>query len=114
VDAEFADTGDPLPRIPPKRGRLALVYMAERWDARIEGWWVDDQTDVAEHETPTPGYEMLNASVAYKIFAGKVVHELLLRGRNLTDEAAYNHVSFIKFQAPLPGRDISLVYRLLF
>jgi iron complex outermembrane receptor protein len=114
VKAELRDTGDPLPRIPPRRGRLALVYLAERWDARVEGWWVDDQTEVAEHETPTPGYEMLNASVGYKIFADTVVHELLLRGRNLTDEAAYNHVSFIKFQAPLPGRDISLVYRLLF
>jgi iron complex outermembrane receptor protein len=114
VKAELRDTGDPLPRIPPRRGRLALVYMSERWDARLEGWWVDDQTEVAEHEEPTPGYEMLNASVGYKVFAGKVVHEFLLRGRNLTDEAAYNHVSFIKFQAPLPGRDISLVYRLMF
>ena len=114
VDAEFRDTGQPLPRIPPRRGRLALIYMAERWDARIEGWWVDDQLDVAEHETPTPGYEMLNASVGYKIFSGRVVHEFLLRGRNLSNEVAYNHVSFLKFQAPLPGRDVSLVYRVLF
>jgi hypothetical protein len=57
---------------------------------------------------------MLNAAVGYKIFAGPTVHELILRGRNLTNEAAYNHVSFIKFQAPLPGTDISLIYRLLF
>lgn len=114
VDAEFCDTGQPLPRIPPRRGRLALIYMAERWDARIEGWWVDDQLEVAEHETPTPGYEMLNASVGYKIFSGRVVHEFLLRGRNLSNEVAYNHVSFLKYQAPLPGRDVSLVYRVLF
>lgn len=114
VDASFRASGEPLPRIPPRRGRIALVYMAERWDARAEGWWVDDQTDVAEHETPTPGYEMLNASLGYKIFAGRMVHELLLRGRNLTNEIAYNHVSFLKYQAPLPGRDVSLVYRLLF
>jgi iron complex outermembrane receptor protein len=114
VQAEFSDSGEPLPRIPPRRGRLALVYLSEKWDARLEGWWVDDQTRVAEHETPTPGYEMLTASVGYKIFAGGVVHELALRGRNLTDEAAYNHVSFLKFQAPLPGRDVSLVYRLVF
>lgn len=113
VNAEFRDSAEPLPRIPPRRGRLAVIYMGERLDARVEGWWVDDQTQVSEHETPTPGYEMLNASVAYRIFAGKTVHELILRGRNLTDEAAYNHVSFLKFAAPLPGRDVSLVYRLL-
>lgn len=114
VQAEFSDSGEPLPRIPPRRGRLALVYLSEKWDARLEGWWVDDQTRVAERETPTPGHEMLHASVGYKIFAGGVVHELALRCRNLTDEAAYNHVSFLKFQAPLPGRDVSLVYRLVF
>jgi len=114
VEAEFRETGEYLPRIPPRRTRLALVYMAERWDVRVEGWWVDDKSDVAEHETPTRGYEMLNASVGYKIFAGRTAHELLLRGRNLTNEVAYNHVSFIKYQAPLPGRDLSLVYRLLF
>ena len=113
VKAEFRDNGEALPRIPPRRGRLALIYLGERIDARVEGWWVDDQTRVSEHETPTPGYEMLNASVGYKIFAGTTVHELLLRGRNLTDSAAYNHVSFLKFAAPLPGRDIALIYRLL-
>ncbi len=114
VEAELRDSGGPLPRIPPRRGRLALVYLDRRWDARLEGWWVDDQDEVAANEAPTPGYEMLNASVGYTIFAGNTVHELILRGRNLTDEAAYNHVSFIKFQAPLPGRDVSLVYKLLF
>jgi iron complex outermembrane receptor protein len=113
VDAELRDTGDPLPRIPPRRARLALIYMGEKIDARIEGWWVDEQDRVAEHETPTPGYEMLNASFGYRLFAGRTVHELILRGRNLTDEAAYNHVSFLKFAAPLPGRDIALIYRLL-
>ena len=87
--------------------------MSEKIDARIEGWWVDEQDRVAEHETRTPGYEMLNASVGYRFFAGRTVHELILRGRNLTDEAAYNHVSFLKLEAPLPGRDIALIYRLL-
>ncbi len=113
VNAEFRDDGEPLPRIPPRRGRLALIFMGERLEARVEGWWVDDQTRVSEHESPTPGYAMLNASVSARIFAGKTVHEFILRGRNLTDEAAYNHVSFLKFAAPLPGRDVALVYRLL-
>ncbi len=114
VEADFKDTGEYLPRIPPRRGRLALIYLDQRWDARIEGWWVDEQTKVADYETQTPGYFMLNAAFGYKIFAGATVHELILRGRNLNDEAAYNHVSFLKFQAPLPGRDVSLIYRLLF
>ena len=56
---------------------------------------------------------MVNASVAYRVFAGRSLHEIVVRGRNLSDAAAYNHASFLKLTAPLPGRDVSLVYRLL-
>ena len=114
VRANLRASGEPLPRIPPRSALLALVYLAQRWEARIEGRWVDEQLRVADHEQPTPDYAMLGASLGYKIFAGSVLHELVLKGTNLTDEAAYNHVSFIKLQAPLPGRNIALLYRLLF
>ncbi len=114
VRASLRATGEPLPRIPPRSALLALVYLAQRWDARLEGRWVDEQARVADDEEPTPSYAMLDASLGYKIFAGAVMHELLLRGTNLGDEAAYNHVSFLKLQAPLPGRSVALTYRFLF
>jgi iron complex outermembrane receptor protein len=114
VRASLRATGEPLPRIPPRSALLTLVYLAQRWDARLEGRWVDEQSRVADNEEPTPSYAMLDASLGYKIFAGAVLHELLLRGTNLGDVAAYNHVSFIKLQAPLPGRSVALTYRLLF
>ena len=37
--------------------------------------------------------------------------DLLLRGNNLTNEEARNHVSFLKDSVPLPGRDIGLSVR---
>jgi iron complex outermembrane receptor protein len=114
VRASLRATGEPLPRIPPRSALIALVYLAQRWDARLEGRWVDEQARVADNEEPTPSYAMLDASLGYKIFAGTVLHELLLRGTNLNDEAAYNHVSFLKLQAPLPGRSVALTYRVLF
>jgi iron complex outermembrane receptor protein len=114
VRANLRSTGEALPRIPPRSALVALVYLSQRWDARLEGRWVDDQPRVADNEDPTPSYTMLDASLGYKIFAGAVLHELLLKGTNLTDEQAYNHVSFLKLQAPIPGRNISLVYRFLF
>jgi iron complex outermembrane receptor protein len=114
VRASLRATGEPLPRIPPRSALLALVYLAQRWDARLEGHWVDEQARVADNEEPTPSYTMLDASLGYKIFAGSVMHELLLKGTNLNDEEAYNHVSFIKLQAPLPGRSVALTYRVLF
>lgn len=114
VRASLRATGEPLPRIPPRSALLALIYLTERWDARVEGHWVDEQQRVADNEQPTPSYTMLDASVGFKIFAGTVMHELLLRGTNLTNEEAYNHISFLKLQAPLPGRNIALTYRFLF
>jgi iron complex outermembrane receptor protein len=114
VRAELVDTGDFLPRIPPRRALLAVYYFGESWNARIEGRWVDEQDRVAEFEEPTPDYWMLNASVGYHVFAGGVAHHILLRGTNLTDEAAYNHVSYLKEVAPLPGRNVSLSYRAIF
>jgi len=76
--------------------------------------WTEEQTRVATFETPTPGYTFLNASVSYAFFTGSLIHEVTLRGTNLTDQEARNHVSLLKDIAPLPGRDIRLTYRLLF
>lgn len=114
VWATLKETGEPPPRIPPRSALVALVYLSERWDARVEGRWVDEQARVADNEEPTPSYTMLDASVGYKICAGTILHESMLKGTNLTDKEAYNHVSFLKLQAPLPGRSVALTYRVLF
>ncbi|MES1245685.1 MAG: TonB-dependent receptor [Acidobacteriota bacterium] len=114
VRAELRDTGEPLPRIPPRRYRLGLHYQGDRLSARIEGIRTDRQDRVAAEEEPTPGYDLLNATVGYRLFARDMVYDLLLRGTNLTDEVAFNHVSFLKDVAPLPGRDVSLALRVAF
>jgi iron complex outermembrane receptor protein len=114
VRAELGGNGEPLPRIPPRRTLLALVYLGETIDVRLEGLWVDEQKRVTENETPTHDYAMLNASVSFRAFSASLLHEIVLRGTNLTNEVAYNHVSFLKTVAPLPGRDVSLVYRMMF
>ncbi len=38
----------------------------------------------------------------------------MLRGTNLGDTEARNAASVLKDRVPLPGRDVSLVYRFLF
>jgi len=114
VRAELRDTGEPLPRIPPLSFLAGLRYHDDRWRASLEVRRVDEQDRVAGEETVTAGYTMLNASLGYRFFMGKQVLDLLLRGRNLTDEEARNHLSYNKDVAPLPGRDISLSLRFLF
>jgi iron complex outermembrane recepter protein len=114
VRAELRDTGEPLPRIPPRRYRLGFHYHGDRFQGLVEGVRVERQDRISEFETETPGYTLLNANLGYRLIAGNVVYDLLLRGNNLTDELAFNHVSFLKDVAPLPGRDVSLALRVSF
>lgn len=114
VRAELRDTGEPLPRIPSERFRLGFHYRNSRIDAQVEGIRVGDQDRVAANETRTEGYTMLNATLGYRFFTERAVFDVLLRGTNLTDEEARNHVSFLKDLVPMPGRDFSLSVRTTF
>lgn len=113
VQAELSG-GENLPRIPPLRMGVGVHYHADRVWGRAEVRRVFEQDEVAPLEEPTDGYTMVNAGVGYRFFVGETVHELTLRGTNLTDQLARTHVSPLKEFVPLPGRDFSLKYRLTF
>jgi len=113
VNADL-DAGGNLPRIPPMSFGAGLHYHGHHWRAGVEGRWIDDQNDVAELETPTEGYTLVNAHVGRRFVFGNQVLDLLLRGRNLTDEEARLHTSFLKNFTPLPGRDVTLSTRFWF
>ena len=40
--------------------------------------------------------------------------DILVIGRNLTDQEARKHTSFLKDSVPLPGRDLSVAMKLTF
>ncbi|MFN2442380.1 MAG: TonB-dependent receptor [Thermoanaerobaculia bacterium] len=107
-------TGEGLPRIPPMRLGVGLRYQGSRLWGLTEVRRVFEQDEVAAYEGPTGSYTMLNAAIGYRFFLGNTAHDLILRGTNLTDEFARNHVSPLKELVPMPGRDISLSYRLAF
>jgi iron complex outermembrane receptor protein len=114
VRAKLRDTGEPLPRIPPFRVGGAIRYQGEKLWGLVGVRRIAKQERTSEFETETDGFTLLEAAVGYRFFFGGVVNDIILRGTNLTDEEARNHVSFLKDVAPLPGRDVSLSYRLSF
>ncbi|HEY3053864.1 MAG TPA: TonB-dependent receptor [Thermoanaerobaculia bacterium] len=114
VRATLANGGGSLPFIPPFRYGAGLRFQGQSLFALAEVRHANEQTHVAEFETTTPGYTLVNAALGYRFFAGNTIHDLMLRGNNLTDKLAYNHVNPLKDVVPLPGRDISLSYRLTF
>jgi iron complex outermembrane recepter protein len=114
VRASLRDLDQPLPRIPPLRAGTRLRYDGGALRGGIGFTRVAAQERVSPFETETDGYSMLDASVGYRLFTGGVVHDFVLRGTNLTNQEARVHPSYIKDLAPLPGREIRLMYRVYF
>jgi iron complex outermembrane receptor protein len=104
VRAEF-DAGGHPPRIPPRTLTLGMEAENPHWSGRIEWSDIAEQDRTAAFETPTAGYSLLNASVAFRPFGDRRL-QFRLDGRNLTDEIARAHTSFLKEDLPLPGRNL--------
>lgn len=104
--------GDSLPRIPPLRFSAGLDWWRGPWSAGLEYLRVTRQDDAAPLETETPGYDMLDVHAAWSRSWGAARLRVFLHARNLLDEEARRHVSFLKDRAPLPGRAVLLGLRI--
>lgn len=104
-----------LPRIPA--GRLG-ARATGNWgpvSGDVEYYHVFEQDRIAAFEARTPGYDMLNLTLAYKLELGqKADAELFVRGTNLTNDLAFNHASFIRNASPLRGRNFVFGLRTTF
>lgn len=114
VRARNRRTGAALPRISPLRYGGELGYERGGFSTSCELMRVSRQGRVSAGELPTPGYVMLNAEIAYKFGTEPNSLEIALRGLNLLDQEARNHVSFLKEVAPMPGRGAMVSLRATF
>ncbi len=109
VRGEFDGGGGDLPRIPPRTTTVGLEAENAVWRGRVELVDVADQKDVASFETPTDGYQLVNARLSWRPLGGENPFTIMLDGRNLSDEEARVHTSFLKDEFPLPGRSVRMV-----
>jgi iron complex outermembrane receptor protein len=115
VRARIADGGGHLPRIPASRMGVRLDANWKAWEGLVEWVQVARQNRVAEFESATPGYGMLNLGVSYTgQFGSGTPWQVYLKANNLTDRLAYAHTSFIKNAAPLMGRNVTLGVKVAF
>ena len=114
VRAELTELDQYLPRIPPFRIGGGLRYDGGVLRGDFGVTQVADQNRISPFEEETAGYTMLDASFGYRLFTGEVVHDLVLQANNLADTEARVHTSYIKELAPLPGREVKLIYRVYF
>ncbi|KQM27722.1 MULTISPECIES: TonB-dependent receptor [unclassified Sphingomonas] len=109
--ATIVDRG-PAPRIPPLRVLGGIEAQGRMVQVRGEVEHVTRQNRVADLETTTPAYTMVNASVSLKPFGKGSNTSLMLSANNIFDVEARRHASFLKDYAPLAGRDIRVTARL--
>lgn len=110
----YNDDTRPLPMIPPVNGSVYLNYSLNQFTATTKMSFAGEQTRIGEFETQTDDYQLLNASIQYRIDHSKLLHTITLSGKNLLNTRYQNHLSRIKEVFPEPGRSISLLYRVYF
>lgn len=106
--------GTPLPLIPPFGYSFGFNLSMATVDFRAEIDGVLDQDRNAPNETETGGHTLVNTAITWRPFAANRNVALLLQGRNLTDEEGRNHVSLLKSEAPIRGREARLGAKVTF
>ncbi|MDA8892144.1 TonB-dependent receptor [Hyphomicrobiales bacterium] len=114
VSGEFKN-GKNIPRIVPARNILSLSYSENNLEANLTYKDVEEQNDIGDGESMTEDFEMLNF-VLRKTFTlnNESKMNLSIFGKNLLDEVARNHSSFVKNQVPLPGRNYGVKLKVIF
>ena len=114
VRATLSNGGGNVPRIAPARFGSELRWQRDQWRASLGVIRYGEQDDVAEGETSTPGYTLLDAHCAYHFDLNDIGWEVFLDARNLTNQTARVHTSFLKDVVVLPGRNASFGVRAFF
>ncbi|MFC5513904.1 TonB-dependent receptor domain-containing protein [Massilia jejuensis] len=113
-DGADGDGNRNIPRIPAHRIGVRLNADWQGWHGMVELSRVGTQDKVADFESQTGGYTMLNLGTHYTTRIGGVPAQLYARINNVLDELAFSHTSFIKAAAPLPGRNLTAGLRFVF
>jgi len=108
------DDGENVPRIPPAKTGVSLRYDFDQFSSDLSWVRFRTQNDVALNELPTEGFDMLDLDLIYRLPFQANEMMLFLKGKNLLDEEARDHASFLKDFAPRAGRSFILGARYSF
>ena len=103
--------GGAVPRIPPLRLLGGIEAQGRLAQGRLELEHVTKQDRVAELETQTGAYTLVNLAVTLKPWGKDNPNSLSLTANNLFDVVARRHASYLKDYAPLAGRDLRVTAR---
>lgn len=101
-------TNKNLPRTPPLTTSTGVKWVSNYWQVSSDVKYYAKQSDVADNESETDDYYVLNIYAAYTQPLADSSIQVYLKGHNLTDEFGRNHVSYLKEYSPVIGRNMTL------
>ncbi len=113
VRATLRDGGN-VPRIAPSRLGAQLRWARAGWRASLGATRTSRQDKVADNETPTAGFTLVDAHATRHFDTGNLSWELFADATNLTNQDARVHTSFLKDAVMLPGRSVAVGVRVFF
>ncbi|WP_242678550.1 TonB-dependent receptor [Psychrobacter pygoscelis] len=100
------------PRLAAPRVGGDITAQVGQFDMVLSGYHRFEQDKIADFETNTPSYNMLDAKVVYH---SPNVHDYtaFVKVSNILNELAYNHSSYLVEHVPMPERSINagITYR---
>lgn len=101
-------TNKNLPRTPPLTLSTGVKWHTGNWHVTSDVKHYAKQTDVANNESDTSDYYVVNVYAAYTKPLPEASVQVYLKAHNLTDEFGRNHVSYLKEFSPVIGRNVTL------
>jgi iron complex outermembrane recepter protein len=108
------EDGDPLPFMPAARLGATARFDNGRYSFGMDARHVFAQDDVPLNEEATEDYDLINVNAGLSLILRGLVHSITLRMDNVMDVEYREATSRIKRFAANPGRNVALVYRVLF
>ena len=103
VEAKL-NNGEHVPRIPPVKVGATFRYDFSAFSADLSFVHYQKQDKVSENELPTDGFDIVDLELAYRLPFAQDELFVFFKGKNLLDEEARDHASFLKDLAPRVGR----------
>lgn len=108
------DTGEPLERIPPLNGKFGIRYTPDPFHFHATSRFAGSQNRLGEFEEPTESYLVYDIGAYLRTSWWELENMIVIEVENVLDTVYREHLSRIKNVMPEPGRNVKMLYKLLF
>lgn len=116
VRGDLRDLDTPVPFLPPARLGAGVRWERRAWfaNADVRHAFAQDRVSGGDVDVATEAYTVVNLGAGWQWLGGNVLHSITLRADNVGDTRYFDAASRIKRFAANPGRNISLLYRVIY